>query len=895
MGIASEIFSVFTGNLVEQVFGSGVARKVRKVLPELPPEPQIKDHMNDKRDGRVLFRDLRFFGGITRYVAPETLWQDFEAFYRAPLPMSWWLITGSAGSGKSRNAFEFCKALETGRARFFDAGKFRSLHLEPVPGENHSFWRAGFADLDNTPFKTWETWQPRQHTLLVFDGIARHYNARLHVQEDGEDARRNRHNIVEIIRLLTVRAAQGDFDNFRVRLLLLERDGWEDRHLDWHRALPKRSVMCFRTEPTPLPPLTPEGLHLSIAGDVHESIRLRHEGAPLHDIPADFLDRLKAIDSERRPLYAMLLAAWLAGNEGQARTITRNDILDCAFLEEYERQLKPVGEEKAARILRAVAMSTLTGGRAGACGMGDVYDLWYSGFGYEADDGAFRPYPVEPDILGEYLVLRGLERELDRRQKLEREQKREQEQEQEQQQQQQQQQKPVREEKPALEQEAELDLDLSLDLDRLEQEEALAQKLGQALELEQLGQALEEGRALAREQDQVLELEQLLDHPGDDVQALIHKAWEAFPAVVSGFFGRCAQNFASDPQWVETRFLSDQLINSNVTTRLWYMQTAASLIPRLGKDQIGMARKVFDEMASHGGKSLFRQEQARAASSLIRAYGDAGMIDEAFSVFIGMNALVGNSESARVSYAEASASLIENLCKAGEFVRARLLFESMRLFGDLEKVRSARADALISLINGYGRTGEFAAAHALLNGMAKFCGDSWSQRAKASVNLVVLYAKAGRMDDACAVFESMSALDNTPTVQEERTKAFRFLEFFTARKIRAARADTLISLINSHGRTGALAEARALLNGMPRLCGGTTGLWVQRAKASVNLVILYARAGHAEEANRVYEAMSALGNGAAVRAERDRALKFLRFFAARARGTQEPGLAAEAA
>jgi pentatricopeptide repeat protein len=691
MGVTVEIFSGWAGNLVEHVFGPEIACKARKILPDLPPEPRLWNLQNAKQKDLILFRDFRFFGGATRYAASEPLWQDFESFYSAPQPLSWWLITGSAGAGKSRTAFEFCKALETGHARFFHAGKPRLLTLEPVVGENYSIWKSGFPDLDRTPFKVWETWRPRHHTLLVFDGITRHYNARLGEKLDGEDAQRNRHNIVEIIKLLSARAEKGEFQHRRIRLLLLERECGGARHQDWFNDLPRQAEVCFRQEPTPLPAVPTGGLFFSIAKDIYENARRSQSNVP-RVIPWDFLDKLRTIDSEQRPLYAMLLASYLARNNNPP-TVTRNDVLDYTWYKEYVRELKPVGEKKTPYILKAMAQSTLTGGRIGTCAMDDVSDLWYSGIGYEnAARGAFHLYPVKPDVLGEHLVLH----------------------------------------------------------------------------------ALEQKRVFAG-----------ASIPGDAMRAMILKAWEDFPADVSGFFERCAQNLPSDPEWLDTRFLSEQLAHSNITIRLRYMQTAANMISRFSKKQVDSARKVFDTMAHHAGRGLFRRELARAATSLVRLYVSGGMFDAAHGIFMGMNALVGNSEDARASFVEAAACLVDGFGRAGELVRARLLFEAMQTFGYSEKVQALRTDALISLISAYGRTGELGEAHALLKSMANIHRESpgqWVQRAKASVNLVILYARSGRMHEACAVFESMSVLGSEAAVRHERKRAFRFLEFFTAKQ-----------------------------------------------------------------------------------------------------------------
>ncbi|MDR2261291.1 MAG: hypothetical protein LBE06_10295 [Azoarcus sp.] len=410
-----EIASEWINNLAVRFLGSNIAARLQKILPELPPEPCLRYFASDTETG--LFRALHFTGRATRHVMPESLWQDFEAFYRAPETLSWWLVTGSAGTGKSRTALEFCKALRTGRVAFFHAGKFRISEVEPIAGEDYSVWKAGFLDLANTPFSVWTAWRPRQHTLLVIDNAACNYNARLGEKADGEDAQHNRYNIVEIIELLGARAAAGEFGQFRVRLLLLERDdkalGAEKWRLDWYEKLPKDSPGSFRPGPTPLPATTAEGL-LAIAGDMRKSIKQHKPDAP-YVVPGDFLDRLRALDGELRPLYAMLLVAYTA--ENNRPEAARNEILDFVLREEYENVLRPAGLKGTPQVLKALVVSTLTGGKVGACKLDGAHAMWHSGLGFAADgDGdegggkdnnMFRLHPAEPGILGEYLVLYG--------------------------------------------------------------------------------------------------------------------------------------------------------------------------------------------------------------------------------------------------------------------------------------------------------------------------------------------------------------------------------------------------------------------------------------------------------------------------------------------------------
>jgi pentatricopeptide repeat protein len=370
-------------------------------------EPVLLDFSNCEKQPR-LFQEFHFSGRVTRHIMDEPLWRDFEEFYRAPQSLSWWLITGKAGSGKSRTALEFCVALETGKAefRFPDEASAEPIEVKPVSGEDFSNWKAGFLDLAGTPFSTWKDWKPDRHTLLVFDQAARHYNDSSRFctgWQDGEDVR-HRFNVAEIIKLLATKAKQGDFGSYRVRLLLLEREhrqiGW-DRGRDVSEGLPLR----FREEPTPLPPVAPEGL-FAIAQDVWENGERDSSGISCTSSDA-FLDKLFSVDNDRRALFAMLLASAMTTNGGARVTFTRRDVLKLALKDGYERILQLAGEDGAAQAMRVLALSTLTGGRLGACDLDKDHALWDSGLGRAAnnEEGIFYPWPLEPELLGESFVL----------------------------------------------------------------------------------------------------------------------------------------------------------------------------------------------------------------------------------------------------------------------------------------------------------------------------------------------------------------------------------------------------------------------------------------------------------------------------------------------------------
>ena len=386
-------------NVAGQIFGTKTAAR--------PPSPEPVlldfDHYN-KQPG--LFQEFHFSERATRYVMDETLWRDFEAFYRAPQALSWWLITGKAGSGKSRAALEFCRALKTGKAEFcFTDETAEPVEIKPVSDEDASAWKAGFLNLTGTPFSTWKDWKPEQHTLLIFDRASRHYNddSRLCTGwQDGEDVR-HRFNVAEIIKLLVTKAEQGDFGPFHVRLLLLERE-YQQLDRDWYRDMCVDSSLHFREKPTPLPPVTPKGL-FRIAQDVWKNTDdVLDEPCATSDV---FLEKLCSVDSDQRPLFTMLLATAMTTDGGAEFAFTQQDVLKLALQNGYGRILRLAGEESAAQAMRILALSTLTGGRLGACDLDKNHALWNSGLGYAAngEEGIFYPCPVEPELLGESFIL----------------------------------------------------------------------------------------------------------------------------------------------------------------------------------------------------------------------------------------------------------------------------------------------------------------------------------------------------------------------------------------------------------------------------------------------------------------------------------------------------------
>ena len=665
MGIAADIAIEWIINKAERFLGFGFADQLQQMLPDVPPKPVLYDFRHG-RETPVLFRDLHFSESVTRYVMDESLWRTFEAFYCASNTLSWWLMTGQPGSGKSRAAFEFCRTLETGRAGFRLAGEDAGpVAVGPVAGENFSEWKAGFLNLAETPFSTWRSWRPRQHTLLVIDRAGGYYAE----DRDGED----RFDIASILRLLAQRAVKGDFGSFRVRLLLLERDylRTEDVPEDWYRCLPAYLSMRFGERPAALPPVTPEGLS-GIARDVWKRAGWNSLDSP-YAAPNVFLERLKAIDEDCRPLFAMLLAA-CAVEAGKPREISRREVLNRVLQSEYDRVLQPADVEDTPEAMEALVLSILTGGRLGKCKLKAAHPLWNSGLGREDEEesGVFRPDPVEPELLGEHLVLSGAVGigGDDMRILIH----------------------TAWENHPAGTAAffescvRDFPLDPVWIMTRF-----LNRHIAEADDLVRLHYARTAVKLMGR-----------LGKDEADIARGIFESVESlgnaemfYPAraSVSASLIRihCEKGMFDDASSI---FLSMNALGDSVEAQVSRAEAAASLIEGLCRiDELVRARVMFEGTLAFGDEEGILPPKVRALLSLINGYGKAGEFSEARILFETL-AACGDSEALRVRRAEASVKLLVLYGKVGRWEDASEMYDGMRTLGESAEVRDARARAL---------------------------------------------------------------------------------------------------------------------------------------------------------------------------------------------------------
>jgi hypothetical protein len=318
----------------------------------------------------------------------EAVQARLRAFLDGEGDIRWFQLAGGAGQGKSRLALELC--------------------LERAGG-----WDVGFLAGERLArFERWHLWQPTAPTLIVLDYVT-----------GWEEAVR-----AALDALLVTRRR---FDH-PVRLLLLERTPYRGAETAAHAAPWWRSLVAGHQALADALAATrfADGvLELAALGDDNLAQIVRRRGGGRAAPPAadEVRATLARIDGAGRPLYAYLLAEHLAA--GAAAPTTRERLLDDALAREQRRFWRHevrhlptlVGDDPAMRL--AVLATLARGVEAGpavtaldpAAGNGHPQETIA-----EACRINGRPVltadvtrettlpPLQPDLLGEYLVLQAL-------------------------------------------------------------------------------------------------------------------------------------------------------------------------------------------------------------------------------------------------------------------------------------------------------------------------------------------------------------------------------------------------------------------------------------------------------------------------------------------------------
>jgi hypothetical protein len=356
----NEMLTRIEGHSLEQV------GCLRQILVAVNPQPAIRfDYREESLSQKVLFR--------TRYVPFYGRHHEMDkciSFFHDQQPFRWWVISGSGGTGKSRLAMELCYELSY----------------------THNLL-AGFIDRDELFRFDWARWNPLVSTVIIID-----YASTCHEK------------LAELIRILSRRQFK-----YPVRLLLLEREltgiWWDDL---------KQRFSLFEDIPKPWQePLRLEELGDDFIWNIFQ-FTLENHGKPLPDKAAT-LQRFYAIDDKKRPLFA-LFAALAIAQDVDIDGWSKIQLLELYLQREEVKFWTPRCPDKKLleKYKNLAALATIGGGFDTA----DLQNLlakhypWLPADEISADiyevfahidrekKHPFRPF--EPDILGEYFVLRQL-------------------------------------------------------------------------------------------------------------------------------------------------------------------------------------------------------------------------------------------------------------------------------------------------------------------------------------------------------------------------------------------------------------------------------------------------------------------------------------------------------
>jgi tetratricopeptide (TPR) repeat protein len=261
---------------------------------------------------------LSFSSRATSLVGRDEEQAQLQKFLNSDSTFSWLLMTGDAGSGKSRLALDLCRQ---------------------VGNE----WHAGFFNRTKTNFD-WSQFSPIRKTLIVIDYVASR------AEEVGEI-------------VLTLSRTSSEFTE-PVRVLLVEREKaswWTDFSREASHSESAEIVACQYGDPLELPGMSPRAI-LQIAKEVV----LARGG--LWDIEAarEFLARMYNYDRRGRPLFAMIVALHSEAEETDAG---RPNLLQAVLRKEAARRRELIPDTAALnRMENLLLLATLTGGLAPMAG-----------------------------------------------------------------------------------------------------------------------------------------------------------------------------------------------------------------------------------------------------------------------------------------------------------------------------------------------------------------------------------------------------------------------------------------------------------------------------------------------------------------------------------------------
>jgi tetratricopeptide (TPR) repeat protein len=256
---------------------------------------------------------LPFSARATAFVGRDVELEKLNGFLRSDAVVSWMLLLGAAGTGKSRLALELCYA------------------IQPQ-------WNAGFLSRTDR-FTEWPHLRPPRPTLIVVDYVAS--------------------RAAETSALVLDLSRSSAYLPAPVRILLLEREqgAWWDPFLRAEsQSESTELIACQHDKPLRLEGLPREELQ-SLAADVAGRRQI-----PWTDSAARvFGNKMRTVDPLDRPLYGMMVAGY-SSDEGPDATLNP-DLLALVLKKEAGRRRKLISDgERYLKMENLATLATLVGG-----------------------------------------------------------------------------------------------------------------------------------------------------------------------------------------------------------------------------------------------------------------------------------------------------------------------------------------------------------------------------------------------------------------------------------------------------------------------------------------------------------------------------------------------------
>ena len=287
-----------------------------KLRLQVPARPQDLDEpilILPSTDASVSW--LSFSARATAFVGRNVEREKLESFIRSDSNVSWMLLAGAGGTGKSRLALELCHA------------------IRPE-------WNAGFLSRTDK-FTQWAHYRPARPTLIIVDYV---------VASRAADASAM---VLDLSRSAAYLPAP-------IRILLLEREeqgGWMERFMrEESQSECAELIACRYDDALHLGKLEPEALQ-SLATSVAGLLQI-----PWNESTVRFFENgMRRVDPLGRPLFGMMVAAY-ATDDGDG-AVLNPDLLTVVLKKEAGRRRDLISDgERYTRTENLATLATLVGG-----------------------------------------------------------------------------------------------------------------------------------------------------------------------------------------------------------------------------------------------------------------------------------------------------------------------------------------------------------------------------------------------------------------------------------------------------------------------------------------------------------------------------------------------------